>query len=98
MILDLQLLVYSYLTLEELLIITSPKLRDIVLKRYIIKFPTMEESCQSGDLQTFIYLCNLGYKYDPKTLIYDVIDSRNFEFLEYIYINKYNFIKTYLDF
>lgn len=87
MILDLQLVVYSYLSLEELLTTTSPKLRDLVIKRYFLKLPTIEESVQLGDLQTFIHLCNLGYKYDPEILIHDVINSGDLKFLEYILNN-----------
>src|SRR5438105_4021515 len=89
MISELQILIYSYLQLEEVLTLTkdNTKLCDIILKRYHQNLPSLETCCKNGNFETFLYLYNHGHKYNPETIITDVLNSGNFQFLKFVLTN-----------
>lgn len=89
MIVELQILVCSYLELEEILHFTknNHKLRDTIIGRYHQTLPSLDTCCQDGNLEMFIYLYDRGYKYNPHTIITTVLRTKKFRFLKFILTN-----------
>lgn len=101
MITELQILIYSYLELEQILGLTknNSKLRDTIIKRHYHTLPSLEDCCHLGNFETFLYLYNLGQKYDPNMIITDVLNSGNFQFLKFVLTNiitSKNIISVYI--
>jgi ankyrin repeat protein len=64
---DTELLMYSYLPLEEILTIFKDDLimRNKILKIYPYELPSIEVATLNGDLETLKYLVSLGIKLKP---------------------------------
>lgn len=85
MILNLKILVYSYLNLEDILrfLKLNPKLRDKLITKYFTDLPDIDQQCLDGNLETVKYL--IQKKFEPsRSTIYDICRNGNLEILKII--------------
>src|SRR5665647_3178408 len=68
--LDTELLMYSYLPLEEILTIFEDDIttRNQIIQRYFKKLPDLYQASERGQIATVKYLISLGIKPNKSTL------------------------------
>lgn len=65
---ELNFIVWSYLSLEEVLIYNDITMRDQIIKRYYKILPRIDDASENGELETVKYLVGLGKNVDKNTL------------------------------